>query len=192
MVFIITLWLNQKSPTFKIQALSKLDSVIRFDSQSKFFFNQNWFSGRLSDTQHYINYNENSNNCSSNKKVFVTVVSSDGTIITMSGLGPPGVWAAQKRLESWARAARERTSSASSGQSHNSTDSFGDDKSHGSLNVSVHREKFLYFCYSTIIYYSNLDIATSYISFVSRLIFFMYVICHFLQVIQFQVFGQSG
>ncbi|KPI91156.1 Synaptotagmin-1 [Papilio xuthus] len=50
----------------------------------------------------------------------------------MSGLGPPGVWAAQKRLESWARAARERTSSASSGQSHNSTDSFGDDKSHSS------------------------------------------------------------
>lgn len=55
----------------------------------------------------------------------------------MSGLGPPGVWAAQKRLESWARAARERTSSASSGQSHNSTDSFGDDKSHGSPSVST-------------------------------------------------------
>ena len=53
----------------------------------------------------------------------------------MSGLGPPGVWAAQKRLESWARAARERTSSASSGQSHNSTDSFGEDKSHGSPSV---------------------------------------------------------
>ncbi|XP_047989457.1 synaptotagmin-5-like isoform X2 [Leguminivora glycinivorella] len=50
----------------------------------------------------------------------------------MSGLGPAGVWAAQKRLESWARAARERTGSASSGQSHNSTDSFPDDKSHGS------------------------------------------------------------
>ncbi|KOB70606.1 putative Synaptotagmin-6, partial [Operophtera brumata] len=50
----------------------------------------------------------------------------------MSGIGPPSVWAAQKRLESWARAARERTSSASSGQSHNSTDSYGDDKSHGS------------------------------------------------------------
>lgn len=65
-------------------------------------------------------------------------MNSDGTSVkrTMSGLGPPGVWAAQKRLESWARAARERTSSASSGQSHNSTDSFGDDKSHGSLNVS--------------------------------------------------------
>lgn len=55
----------------------------------------------------------------------------------MSGLGPAGVWAAQKRLESWARAARERTSSASSGQSHNSTDSFGDDKSHGSPHVSM-------------------------------------------------------
>ncbi|KAJ0179205.1 hypothetical protein K1T71_004917 [Dendrolimus kikuchii] len=55
----------------------------------------------------------------------------------MSGLGPPSVWAAQKRLESWARAARERTSSASSGQSHNSTDSFGDDKSHGSINTEM-------------------------------------------------------
>ncbi|GBP92465.1 hypothetical protein EVAR_34357_1 [Eumeta japonica] len=55
----------------------------------------------------------------------------------MSGLGPAGCWAAQKRLESWARAARERTSSASSGQSHNSTDSFGDDKSHGSPGIKT-------------------------------------------------------
>lgn len=56
----------------------------------------------------------------------------------MSGIGPPSVWAAQKRLESWARAARERTSSASSGQSHNSTDSYGDDKSHGSPHVCTY------------------------------------------------------
>ncbi|CAG5010142.1 unnamed protein product [Parnassius apollo] len=59
----------------------------------------------------------------------------------MSGLGPPSVWAAQKRLESWARAARERTSSASSGQSHNSTDSFGDDKSHSPSEMLISKEQ---------------------------------------------------
>jgi hypothetical protein len=70
--------------------------------------------------------------------VLKVLVNSDVySIANMSGLGPPGVWAAQKRLESWARAARERTSSASSGQSHNSTDSFGDDKSHSSPSVCI-------------------------------------------------------
>lgn len=75
------------------------------------------------------------------------------TVEKMSGLGPPGVWAAQKRLESWARAARERTSSASSGQSHNSTDSFGDERSHGSPSVRINGHLYL----STISYNHVID-----------------------------------